>query len=150
MALLELKQLGKTNQLPEIELKVEKDNVLFCNAIIIQLKCYTALLLVKKKLQLATYCLKGKQLERKIILASVLFLKDEAYDRLKVKEYFKFLLGLYESKVSIEEVVQYVGLLDKLNVKIEKLSFSEKRRLHIGRIMIHHPDLVIWKSQSKM
>ena len=85
----------------------------------------------------------GKQLERKIILASVLFLKDEAYDRLKVKEYFKFLLGLYESKVSIEEVVQYVGLLDKLNVKIEKLSFSEKRRLHIGRIMIHHPDLVI-------
>ncbi|MBJ8062371.1 transcriptional regulator, partial [Bacillus cereus] len=23
------------------------------------------------------------------------FLKDEAYDRLKVKEYFKFLLGLY-------------------------------------------------------
>ena len=66
----------------------------------------------------------GKQLERKIILASVLFLKDEAYDRLKVKEYFKFLLGLYESKVSIEEVVQYVGLLDKLNVKIEKLSFQ--------------------------
>ncbi|PEY51224.1 ATP-binding cassette domain-containing protein, partial [Bacillus cereus] len=59
------------------------------------------------------------------------------------KEYFKFLLGLYESKVSIEEVVQYVGLLDKLNVKIEKLSFSEKRRLHIGRIMIHNPDLVI-------
>lgn len=43
----------------------------------------------------------------------------------------------------MEEVVQYVGLLDKLNVKIEKLSFSEKRRLHIGRVMIHNPDLVI-------
>ena len=70
-------------------------------------------------------------------------MKDEAYDRLKVKEYYKFLLGLYESNMSIEEVVQYVGLLDKLNVKIEKLSFSEKRRLHIGRVMIHNPDLVI-------
>ena len=33
MALLELKQLGKTNQLPEIELKVEKGQciVLQCN-----------------------------------------------------------------------------------------------------------------------
>ena len=82
-------------------------------------------------------------MERKIIPASVLFLKDEAYDRLKVKEYFKFLLGLYESKISIEEVVQSVGLLDKLNVKIEKLSFSEKRRFHIGRVMIHNPDLII-------
>ena len=30
MALLELKQLGKTNQLPAVELKVEKGNVLFC------------------------------------------------------------------------------------------------------------------------
>lgn len=70
-------------------------------------------------------------------------MKDEAYDRLKVKEYFKFLIGLYESNMSTEEVVQYVGLLDKLNVKIEKLSFSEKRRLHIGRVMIHNPDLVI-------
>ena len=70
-------------------------------------------------------------------------MKDEAYDRLKVKEYFKFLIGLYESKISIEEVVQSVGLLDKLNVKVEKLSFSEKRRLHIGRVMIHNPDLII-------
>ncbi len=60
-------------------------------------------------------------MERKTILASAfVFLKDEAYDRLKVKEYFKFLIGLYESNMSIEEVVQYVGLLDKLNVKIEK------------------------------
>lgn len=70
-------------------------------------------------------------------------MKDEAYDRLKVKEYFKFLIGLYKSNMSTEEVVQSVGLLDKLNVKIEKLSFSEKRRLHIGRVMIHNPDLVI-------
>ena len=79
-----------------------------------------------------------------------MFLKDEAYNRLKVKEYFKFLIGLYESNMSIEEVVQYVGLLDRLNVKIEKLSFSEKRRLHIGRVMIHNPDLVILEEPSKM
>ena len=39
--------------------------------------------------------------------------------------------------------MQSVGLLDKLNVKVEKLSFSEKRRLHIGRVMIHNPDLII-------
>ena len=143
MALLELKQLGKTNQLPEIELKVEKGQ-----CIVLQCNNHTAkvlhrIIIGEEEASTGNVLFEGKQLERKIILASVLFLKDEAYDRLKVKEYFKFLLGLYESKVSIEEVVQYVGLLDKLNVKIEKLSFSEKRRLHIGRIMIHHPDLVI-------
>ena len=143
MALLELKQLGKANQLPEMELKVEKGQ-----CIVLQCNNHTAkvlhrIIIGQEEASTGNVLFEGKQLKEKLFPHRLLFLKDEAYDRLKVKEYFKFLIGLYESKISIEEVVQSVGLLDKLNVKVEKLSFSEKRRLHIGRVMIHNPDLII-------
>ncbi|MGQ0420312.1 ATP-binding cassette domain-containing protein, partial [Bacillus sp. HC-Mk] len=144
MALLELKQLEKTNQLPEIELKVEKGQ-----CIVLQCNNHTAkvlhrIIIGEEEASTGNVLFEGEAIGKKnYSRIGFCFLKDEAYGRLKVKEYFKFLIGLYESKISIEEVVQSVGLLDKLNVKIEKLSFSEKRRLHIGRMMIHNPDLVI-------
>ena len=143
MALLELKQLGKANQLPEMELKVEKGQ-----CIVLQCNNHTAkvlhrIIIGQEEASTGNVLFEGEAIGKKNYSHRLLFLKDEAYDRLKVKEYFKFLIGLYESKISIEEVVQSVGLLDKLNVKVEKLSFSEKRRLHIGRVMIHNPDLII-------
>ena len=143
MALLELKQLGKANQLPAIELEVEKGQ-----CIVLQCNNHTAkvlhrIIIGEEEASTGNVLFEGEAIGKKNYSRIGFVLKDEAYDRLKVKEYFKFLLGLYESKISIEEVVQSVGLLDKLNVKIEKLSFSEKRRLHIGRMMIHNPDLVI-------
>ncbi|MFC8053607.1 LytTR family transcriptional regulator DNA-binding domain-containing protein [Bacillus cereus] len=144
MALLELKQLGKTNQLPAVELKVEKGQ-----CVVLQCNNHTAkvlhrIIIGEEEASTGNVLFEGEPIgKRNYSRIGFCFLKDEAYERLKVKEYYKFLLGLYESNVSIEEVVQFVGLLDKLNVKIEKLSFSEKRRLHIGRVMIHNPDLVI-------
>ena len=143
MALLELKQLGKTNQLPAVELKVEKGQ-----CVVLQCNNHTAkilhrIIIGEEEASTGNVLFEDEVIGKKNYSRIGFVLKDEAYDGLKVKEYFKFLIGLYESNISMEEVVQSVGLLDKLNVKIEKLSFSEKRRLHIGRVMIHNPDLVI-------
>ncbi|WP_238941954.1 LytTR family transcriptional regulator DNA-binding domain-containing protein [Bacillus sp. REN10] len=74
---------------------------------------------------------------------SVCLLDDGLYERLKVKEYLAFFQKVSESDRSIDEVVQLVGLLDKKEVKIAKLTFSEKRRLQIGRVIINNYDFVV-------
>ncbi|PEB50439.1 transcriptional regulator [Bacillus pseudomycoides] len=150
MVLLELIQLGKTNQLPAIELEIEKGQcvVLQCNNHVA--KVLHRIIIGEEEASTGSILFEGEVIGKRVYSRiGFCFLKDEAYDRLKVKEYFAFLAGLYDSTISIEEVVQYVGLLDKLNVKIEKLSFSEKRRLHIGRVMIHNPDLIIFEEPEQ-
>ncbi|MDM5157405.1 LytTR family transcriptional regulator DNA-binding domain-containing protein [Bacillus sp. DX1.1] len=150
MALFELKQLGKTNQLPTTQLKIEKGQcvVLQCNNH--TAKVLHSLIIGAEEASTGSVLFDGEPLRKQVYSRiGFCFLKDEAYDRLKVKEYFAFLSGLYESNVSVEEVVQYVGLVDKLNIKIEKLTFSEKRRLHIGRVMIHNPDLIIFEEPEQ-
>ncbi|MEN1937211.1 LytTR family transcriptional regulator DNA-binding domain-containing protein [Paenibacillus sp. 102] len=150
MALLELKQLGKTNQLQAIQLEIEKGQ-----CVVLQCNNHTAkvlhrIIIGEEEASTGSVLFDGKPIQRQAYSRiGFCFLKDEAYNRLKVKEYFAFLSGLYESNISMEEVVQYVGLLDKMNVKIEKLSFSEKRRLHIGRVMIHNPDLIIFEEPEQ-
>ncbi|PEY33336.1 transcriptional regulator [Bacillus cereus] len=144
MALLELKQLGKINQLPMVQLEIEKGQ-----CVVLQCNNHTAkvlhrIIIGEEEASTGSVLFDGEPIHKQAYSRiGFCFLKDEAYNRLKVKEYFAFLSGLYDSNISIEEIVQYVGLLDKMSVKIEKLSFSEKRRLHIGRVMIHNPDLII-------
>ncbi|MDZ5607018.1 LytTR family transcriptional regulator DNA-binding domain-containing protein [Bacillus pseudomycoides] len=150
MALLELKQLGKTNQLPMVQLEIEKGQcvVLQCNNH--TAKVLQRIMIGEEEASSGSVLFDGEPMGKKVYSRiGFCFLKDEAYDRLKVKEYFSFLSGLYESNISIEEVVQHVGLLDKMNVKIDKLSFSEKRRLHIGRVIIHNPDLIIFEEPEQ-
>ncbi|EOQ19105.1 ABC transporter ATP-binding protein [Bacillus cereus VDM021] len=150
MALLELKQLGKTNQLQAIQLEIEKGQ-----CVVLQCNNHTAkvlhrIIIGEEEASTGSVLFDGEPIRKQLYSRiGFCFLKDEAYDRLKVKEYFAFLFGLYGSNISIKEVVQYVGLLDKMNVKIEKLSFSEKRRLHIGRVMIHNPDLIIFEEPEQ-
>ncbi|HEF1853252.1 TPA: transcriptional regulator, partial [Bacillus cereus] len=99
MALLELKQLEKTNQLPEIELKVEKGQ-----CIVLQCNNHTAkvlhrIIIGEEEASTGNVLFEGEAIGKKnYSRIGFCFLKDEAYGRLKVKEYFKFLIGLYESK----------------------------------------------------
>lgn len=150
MALLELKQLGKTNQLPMVQLEIEKGQ-----CVVLQCNNHTAkilhrIIIGEEEASTGSVLFDGEPIQKQVYSRiGFCFLKDEAYDRLKVKEYFAFLSGLYDSNISIEEVIQHVGLLDKMNVKIEKLSFSEKRRLHIGRVIIHNPDLIIFEEPEQ-
>lgn len=150
MALLELKKLGKTNQLPMIQLEIEKEQcvVLQCNHH--TAKVLHSIIIGREKASTGTVLFDGQPLQKKDYKRiGFCFLEDEAYERLTVNRYLKFIADLYEGAESITEVAQQVGLLDRLNIKIEKLSFSEKRRLHIGRIMIHNPDLVIFEEPEQ-
>lgn len=144
MALLELNQLAKTNVLPSIQLEIENGQcvVLQCNNHIG--KTLHRIIMGEEEASTGTVLFDGQPLgKHSFSRIGFCFLDDEAYERLTVKDYFTFLRGLYGNGLSVDEVVQLVGLLDKKEVKIKELTFSEKRRLHIGRSMIHNPDLVI-------
>lgn len=150
MTLLELKQLRKTNQLQSVQLEIEKGQ-----CVVLQCNHHTAkvlhrIIIGQEEASTGTVLFDGQPIQKKDYKRiGFCFLQDEAYERLTVKQYLKFLSGLYEAAANIEEVAQQVGLLDRLNVKIDKLSFSEKRRLHIGRVIMHNPELVIFEEPEQ-
>jgi ABC-2 type transport system ATP-binding protein len=70
-------------------------------------------------------------------------LKDGLYDRLTVKQYLQFFQQLYGVTGLIDKVIDMLGLIDKKNVRISKLTYSEQRRLQIARTLVHDPVLII-------
>ncbi len=70
-------------------------------------------------------------------------LNDGLYERLTVKEYLVFYQKLYDSGVAVEQILQAVQLEEKKNTRIGKLSFSEKRRVHFGHLLLKPASLYV-------
>ncbi|MEK4198166.1 LytTR family transcriptional regulator DNA-binding domain-containing protein [Cytobacillus sp. FSL K6-0265] len=70
-------------------------------------------------------------------------LDDALYDRLTPREFLTFYKNLHDVNIEIDTLLQKINLIDKVNTKISKLTFSEKKRLHLGRAILHQPDLLI-------
>ncbi|MBP2240910.1 ABC-2 type transport system ATP-binding protein [Cytobacillus eiseniae] len=77
------------------------------------------------------------------------FLDDGLYERLTVKDHFDFYKKLYHSKLPIEEGLRIIQLEVKRNSKISKLSVSEKRRVHFGRLLFQNPALLIFEEPDQ-
>lgn len=74
---------------------------------------------------------------------------DAIYERLSPKEHLTFFKNLYDVKVDIDEILERVGLIDKKHTRSDKLSFSEKKRLHFGRTILHNPDVIIMEDPAQ-
>jgi len=69
---------------------------------------------------------------------------DGVYERLKVHQYLHFFCQLYGVDASsIDDIIRRIGLWDKKELPCGKLTFSEQRRLHLGRSIIYRPELLI-------
>lgn len=79
----------------------------------------------------------------------VYLLEYKLYERMSVQEYLKFFKTLYSSKISIDNLLRKIGLLDKQNVKIHKLSYSQKQRVHIARAVINNPKLLLLEEPTQ-
>lgn len=73
----------------------------------------------------------------------VLFFEDGLYDRLTVKDHLKFYQKIYDSDINIDMVFSLTHLEVLQNTKVNKLTFSEKRRLHFARLLFQKPSLYI-------
>jgi len=83
------------------------------------------------------------EFKKKAHRIGISLLNDGVYDRLKVKDYLTFYKDLYETSDSIDIVLSRIGLLDNRDSKLSTLSFSEQKRLQLGRAIIHNPSLLI-------
>ncbi|MCR8643424.1 LytTR family transcriptional regulator DNA-binding domain-containing protein [Paenibacillus sp. N1-5-1-14] len=72
-----------------------------------------------------------------------LLLDEGEYDRLTVKENFKFYKDLYDSSWKIDEVLRHMKLEQKVNVRLAKLTPSERRRVQYARLLFQNPLLFV-------
>lgn len=73
------------------------------------------------------------------------FLDDGLYERLTVKDHLIFAQKLSRSPWPIDEVLRTVQLEMKSNVRIDKLTLSEKRRVHFARMLMMDPVLFVFE-----
>ncbi|MDQ0230876.1 LytTR family transcriptional regulator DNA-binding domain-containing protein [Metabacillus malikii] len=72
-------------------------------------------------------------------------LDDGLYERLTVKDSLLFYRDIYKSELSIEDCLRFIQLEGKKKTRICNLSYSEKRRVHFGRLLLQNPNLFIFE-----
>lgn len=80
------------------------------------------------------------------VLMGVVLHNSVMYNSLTVKENLEFyasLFGLENYDPIRDEVVEILGLKDKLNEKVASLSFGWRRRVDIARALIHRPRVLL-------
>lgn len=79
----------------------------------------------------------------------VFSLDEGMYERLTLEEYLKFVKRLYDVEADINSLLQSVGLDKKNKIKIGKLSYSEKKRIQLARVILPQPDLLIMEEPDQ-
>ncbi|PZD96564.1 transcriptional regulator [Paenibacillus sambharensis] len=151
MSLLTISQLvkrkGNTLLLPEINLEIGSGQcvVIQCNNELGNLLIQLLLGAVPASsgqvlFEAAELRHEFKQKAHKI---GISLLNDGIYNGLKVKDYLTFYKNLYGTTDTIDIVLRRIGLLDHRNSRLSALSFSEQKRLQLGRAIIHNPSFLI-------
>ena len=72
-----------------------------------------------------------------------LFLNEGHYERLTVAEHLNLYRKLYSVDVSIQSILQQVHLEEKRNVRMKKLTYSERKRVSLAKILIQDSNLFV-------
>jgi len=71
--------------------------------------------------------------------------EDSFYERMTIEAYMKFFSSLLESQVDYKEVMMKLALLDIGNIRIKKLTYSQRKRLSFAREILKQPKLFIFQ-----
>lgn len=80
-----------------------------------------------------------------LLQLGICYFEDGLYERLTVKDYFSFIRQLYGVEKTPDQIFQLTQLQEKKHKKIKDLSFSEKKRVQYGRLLIQSPPLFIFE-----
>jgi ABC-2 type transport system ATP-binding protein len=64
------------------------------------------------------------------------------YETLTVAEMLRLFAGYYESSRPVDEVVELVGLKEKRDDRVRRLSGGQRRRLDLGLALVGDPELI--------
>src|SRR5690625_721279 len=77
--------------------------------------------------------------------AGICFFDDGLYERLTVKDHFIFFKDLYGFNQTIDQLMKLTKLDEHQRVKVRDLTYSEKRRVQYGRLLLQDPALFIFE-----
>jgi ABC-2 type transport system ATP-binding protein len=75
----------------------------------------------------------------------ICFFDQGLYDRLTVMDHIKFFKQLYASELDMDQVLQLTQLGTLRSKKVNKLTYSEKRRVHFAQLLLKNPTLFIFE-----
>jgi ABC-2 type transport system ATP-binding protein len=81
----------------------------------------------------------GREFRQRI---GVVLQQSQLWPNLTVRETHAVFAGYYERPRHVDEVIELVGLAEKLDARVKTLSGGQKRRLDLGVALIGDPDLV--------
>lgn len=86
---------------------------------------------------------KTPQLTQPDLKTAYVYRNEGFYDRLKVSEYLSLFKDLKRSKQPISQTLLTCGLADVSQKNIGQLSYAQKRRLSLARVLLCEPSVVI-------
>ncbi|WP_165767913.1 LytTR family transcriptional regulator DNA-binding domain-containing protein [Virgibacillus indicus] len=75
----------------------------------------------------------------------ICFFEEGLYERLTVRDYFKFYKDLYQIDQTFDQLFLMTQLGEKRSKRMKDLSYSEKKRVQYGRLLIQNPSLFIFE-----
>lgn len=70
-------------------------------------------------------------------------LSNALYERMNIKEYFRFMEKLYQTNVNHQELIEKLQLYEVKDKRISKLTESEQKRVHYGKIIIQDASIIL-------
>ena len=77
------------------------------------------------------------------------FLHEGGYDRLTVLEILKFYQKLYSSSIKFDTILKKVQLDAHKNKRLGNLTYSEKKRLQLGWLLLQNPEIYIFEEPDQ-
>ncbi|MBS4220684.1 LytTR family transcriptional regulator DNA-binding domain-containing protein [Bacillus sp. FJAT-49711] len=134
---------------PSFDLTIDTGKVIAINSSVNVREELIKLLLGKTKLSKGEILLEQHYLSESRQKIGLLFLNIELYERLSIEEILTFTKRLYGTSMFIEEILHIVQLESRRNVRIHKLSYSEKKRVQLACLLIQNPAVYIMEEPDQ-
>ena len=76
-------------------------------------------------------------------------LNEGQYERLTIAELLSFYRKLYSADISTTAILRKVHLEEKRNIRINKLSYSEQKRIQFAKLLIQNPEQFIFEEPDQ-
>ncbi|MFS0749143.1 LytTR family transcriptional regulator DNA-binding domain-containing protein [Oceanobacillus sp. 1P07AA] len=101
-----------------------------------------------KKINNGSIELNGISLKDKVEYFQALglqLLNNGLYERMNIKEYFRFMEKLYQTNVNHQDLIEKLQLYEVKDKRINKLTESEQRRVQYGKIIIQDASAILFE-----